>query len=107
MQGTIHISPAVLATIIELTALATPGVAKMHRQSRLASLRSGGHAEGVRLTVEDETVQATVSIVVEPSGNMLEVGRAVQRNVARALGDMAGMNVGEINVQIQDVGDTA
>jgi uncharacterized alkaline shock family protein YloU len=106
MQGAIHISPPVLATIVELTALGTPGVAKMHRHRRLASLRGGGHAEGVQLTVADDTVQASVSIVVEPGSNALEVGRAVQRNIARALHDMAGMTVGEINVQIQDVGET-
>lgn len=106
MQGSIHVAEHVLTAIVELTALGTPGVAKMHRQSRLASLRGGGHAEGVQLTVTGETVQATVAIVVEPSGNMLDVGRAVQRNVVRALEDMAGLRAGEINVQIQAVGET-
>jgi uncharacterized alkaline shock family protein YloU len=48
-------------------------------------------------------VRTSVSIVVEPGANLLEVGRAVQRDVARALQDLAGLEVREVNVYIQDV----
>jgi uncharacterized alkaline shock family protein YloU len=103
MQGDVQIARPVLASIVELTALATPGVAKMHRQGRPAILRGGGRPAGVRLAIVEGAVEASVSIVVEPTANILEVGRAVQRGVARALHDMAGMDVREINVYIQDV----
>lgn len=105
MQGLIHIAAHPLTALVELTALGTPGVARVHCQSRLASLR-GDHAEGMQLIVTGETVQATLAIVGEPSGNMLDVGRAVRRNVARALEDRAGLRAGEINVQRQAVGET-
>lgn len=105
MQGSVHIAHHVLATIVELTALGTPGVATLHRQSRLATLRGGGRAQGVRLTLADGGVQASVSIVVEPNANLLDVGRAVQRSVARALRDIAGMEVREVNIYIQDIGN--
>ena len=103
MNGSIHISPHVLTTIVELTALATPGVATMRRQGRLAALRGGGQAEGVQVQVDEGAVRTSVSIVVEPGANLLEVGRAVQRDVARALQDLAGLEVREVNVYIQDV----
>jgi uncharacterized alkaline shock family protein YloU len=106
MHGTVHISQRVLATLVELTALSTPGVAKVYRQSRLTMLRSGGQAEGVTVSVEQGAVHASVSIVVEAGSNMLDIGRAVQRGVARALHDMAGMEVREVNVNIQDVEET-
>jgi uncharacterized alkaline shock family protein YloU len=103
MQGTITIAPSVLATIVELTALATPGVAKLYRQGRLAALRSGGPSEGVRVTLEGTVVDASLSIVAEASVNLQELGRTVQQRVARAVADLAGLSVGAINVYIQDV----
>ena len=42
-------------------------------------------------------------ITALPGYNMLRLGRQVQAEVARAIQDMVGMEVKEVNVYIQDV----
>ncbi|HET8913665.1 MAG TPA: Asp23/Gls24 family envelope stress response protein, partial [Ktedonobacteraceae bacterium] len=59
--------------------------------------------QGVALTIKDNTVSADLYIVVASGINIVEVGSAVQDEVASAIEHMAGMQVQEVNVYIQDV----
>jgi uncharacterized alkaline shock family protein YloU len=104
--GTVTIAPHVLLTIARLTALATPGVASMSSSftgnvGRLLHRHTLG--EGIRMQVEDEVVYLDLHIVVEPNVNLLELGRELQQETARAINDMLGMHVGEVNIHIDDV----
>jgi uncharacterized alkaline shock family protein YloU len=104
--GTVTIAPQVLLTIARLTALSIPGVACMSSSftgnvGRLLRRRSLG--EGIRMRVEDDVVYLDLHIVVEPDVNLLELGREIQQQTARAINDMLGMQVGEVNVHIDDV----
>jgi uncharacterized alkaline shock family protein YloU len=58
---------------------------------------------GVTLTIKDNTVTADLYLVVATSVNIVEVGSAVQEEVASALEHMVGMQIREVNVYIQDV----
>jgi uncharacterized alkaline shock family protein YloU len=105
MTGSLTIALAVLVTIVALTTLATPGIVRLHQPGRPHPPRGGGPPDAVQVTMADGAASVTVAVVVEPMVNMLEVGQAVQRNVARALHDMAGVEIREVNVAIQDVGE--
>ena len=104
--GTVRISPGVLATVAQLTALSVEGVVRMWPGpmagvSRLFGARNP--TEGVRIEVSDESVAVDLYVVVEPSLNMLALGREIQSSVTRSIVDMVGMPVREVNVHIQDV----
>lgn len=104
--GKVTIAPQVLLTIARLTTLSTPGVACMSptlvgNVGRL--LRRQRLNEGIRIEVEDDIVYIDLHIIVEPNVNLLELGRQIQHDVTRAINDMLGMHVAEVNIHIQDV----
>lgn len=103
--GVVRIAPQVLSTIVTNTALEIPGVVRMARSSDQWTRWLGREIprQGVSLTVKDNTVSADLYLVVESGANILNVGSAVQEEVASALEHMVGMQVHEVNVYIQDV----
>jgi len=103
--GTVTIAPGVLVTIASLSALSVPGVRRMsERASRhMRILGVGGIGQGTRVQVVDGAVSVDLHIIVEGGVNMLKVGRAIQATVTRAIQDMVGMEVREVNVYIDDV----
>jgi uncharacterized alkaline shock family protein YloU len=107
--GTVTVSPEVLIQLVQLTALATPGVAQLSRDqpNSMQRLFRGKASEGVRLQMEDNAVMIDVFIVAEPNVHMLTLGQTVQREVGRAIQDVVGMPVQEINIHIQDIADRA
>lgn len=66
-------------------------------------LRRQRLSEGIRMRVEDDIVYLDLHIIVEPDVNLLELGRQIQHDTARAVNDMLGMHVGEVNIHIEDV----
>ncbi len=104
--GKVTIAPQVLLTIARLSALSTPGVASMAHTfagnvRRL--LRRQRLSEGISMYVEDDVVYLDLHIIVEPNVNLLRLGRQIQHDTARAINDMLGMHVGEVNIHIEDV----
>lgn len=98
------IAPDVLVTIARLSALSVPGV------SRMATVTGGvnrlfkrGLHDGVRIEVEDNVVVANLYLVVLKDFNLREVSRNVQEQVTRALEDMVGMQVGSIEIHVEDI----
>jgi uncharacterized alkaline shock family protein YloU len=103
-QGKTTVSPEVLTTIARLAALEVPGV------SRLAPVSGGvnrlfrrGAGEGVRIETEDNTVYINLFLILNENVNIREVSRNVQQNVTRAVQEMVGMDVGEVNIHIEDI----
>src|SRR5690349_13596104 len=103
-QGKTTVSPEVLTTIARLSALSVPGV------SRLAPISGGvnrlfkrGSGDGVRIATEDNVVYADLHLVLKPDLNIREVSRNVQQNVTRAIHEMVGMDVGHVNIHIEDI----
>jgi uncharacterized alkaline shock family protein YloU len=103
--GVVRIARQVLSTIVTNTALQVPGVVRMAHVSaqwpRLLGREIPRH--GVALSVKDNSVSTDLYIVVDSGVNIVEVGSAVQDEVASAVEHMVGMKVQEINVYIQDV----
>ena len=104
LQGKTTVSPDVLITITRLSALSVPGV------SRLAQVPGGvnrlfkrGIGDGVRIEVKDNVVRADLYLILKQDVNIREVSRNVQHQVARALQEMAGMEIGGVEIHIEDI----
>jgi len=102
--GKTTVSPDVLISIARLSALGVPGV------SRMAPISGGvnrlfrkGANEGVRIEVEEEIVYADIYLVLKQDVNIREVSRNVQQQVTRAMQEMVGMDVGHVDIHIEDI----
>ena len=103
-QGKITIAPDVLITIARLSALSVPGVSHMAQVTGgVNRLFKRGIHDGVRIEVEDNVIVANLYLVLHKDVNIREVSRNVQSQVARALQEMVGMDVGEVQIHIEDI----
>ena len=103
-QGKTTVAPDVLTTIARLAALSVPGV------SRLAPVSGGvnrlfkrGAGDGIRIETEENTVYVDLHLVLLEDVNIREVSLNVQQNVARSVQEMVGMDVGHVNIHIEDI----
>lgn len=102
--GKTTIAPEVLLTIAQLTTLEVKGVSRMSNlPGGVNRLFRRGHGEGVRIDILNDVVYADIHIVLEKDVNIRDVSRNVQQNVARAISEMVGMQVGRINIHIEDI----
>ena len=63
-----------------------------------------GHGfDGVRMVVEDNNVIVDLYLILECDTNIREVSRSVQQTVARAIVEMTGLEVGHVNIHIEDI----
>lgn len=102
--GKTTIAPDVLLSIARLTTLSVDGV------SRLSNIPGGvdrlfnrGVGEGVRISVENNTVYADIYVILNKDVNVRDVSRSIQNQVARAISEMVGMEVGRVNIHIEDI----
>jgi len=102
--GKTTVGAGVLTTIARLAALSVPGV------SRLAPVAGGvnrlfkrGAAEGVRIEVDGNIVYAELFLVLGSDVNIRDVSRNVQLQVSRAIQEMVGMEIGAIDIHIEDI----
>ena len=100
--GTVRIAPEVLATIVRMTTLGVPGVLRLANEPQ-RWIERNEHTRGVRVQVKDNAVHVDLYIVGSASANMLQVGKQIQHDVARAIDTMLGMAVREINVYVREV----
>ena len=101
----VTVSPEVLLTIARLSTLRVDGVAAMSDipggVDRLWKRTPA--AEGVQILVDGQQVTVDLYIVAYAETNMREVSHTVQREVARAIRQIVGMEVTAVNVHIDDV----
>lgn len=105
--GSVIVAPEVLVELIRLTSLATPGVARLSPEnpSGVRRLFSGKASEGIRLEIEDHAVSIDLFVVAEPDALMVPLGQTLQHDIQRAIQDLVGMPVKEINIHIDDIAD--
>lgn len=103
-QGKTTVAPDVLVTIARLSALSVPGVSRMANVTGgVNKLFKRGVHDGVRMEVKDNTVFANLYLILKKDVNIREVSREVQSQVARALQEMVSMDIGEIEIHIEDI----
>ena len=84
VPGNTTVAPEVIETIVQMTADDTLGVARLYS--------SNNAQNGVKMKIVDGTVNADVYIVLEADCNTLDV----------CIKEMVGMNVGYVNIHIED-----
>ena len=98
------IAPDVLITIARLSALSVPGVSRMAQVTGgVNRLFKRGLQDGVRIEVRDNVIAADLYLILKRDMNIREVSRNVQGQVARALQEMVGMDIGKIEIHIEDI----
>ena len=103
-QGKTTVSRDVLVTIARLSALSVPGVSRMAQvPGGVNRLFKSGIGDGVRIEVQDNVVFANLYLILKQQVNIREVSRNVQQQVARALQEMVGMDIGGIEIHIEDI----
>ena len=103
-QGKTTIAPEVLLTIAQLTSLEVPGVSRMGTiPASMERLFQRGYGEGVRVDIREDVVHIDLHLVLKKDFNIRDVSRQVQHDVARAVSEMVGMQVGRVNIHIEDI----
>jgi uncharacterized alkaline shock family protein YloU len=103
-KGRTTIDPGVLIKIAKLTALGVPGVSRMATGIHsVDNLVKKNYAQGVRIEVENNTVYADLYLILKDNVDLYKTGQTVQKKVSRAITEMVGMDVGKINVHIEDI----
>ena len=104
--GKTTISVDVILTIARLTTLEVPGVSRMSsvpsRRFKTMLLHRQ-EEDGLHIEVVDDLVYTDLYVILEPDVNIREVGRNIQIAVARAITEMIGMQVGDVNVHVEDI----
>ena len=104
--GKTTIAIDVLLTIASLTTLNITGVSRLSHPPtpRVKDLLKRGQMfEGVLIEVQDDTVYVDLYIIMKHDINIRDVGRKIQSEVARAISEMVGMQVGRINIHVEDI----
>ena len=102
--GKTTIAPDVLISIARLTALSVPGVSRLSSgPTEINRLFKKAGQEGVDITVEGNTVFVDLFVIIERDMNVRDVSHAVQSQVSRAISEMVGMDVGKVNVHVEDI----
>ena len=102
--GKTTIAPDVLTTIASLTALSVEGVCRLATPPvGINSLFKRSLYEGVHIVVENNVVYADLYLILKREINVRDVSHNVQVQVSRAISEMVGMEVGRVNVHVEDI----
>ena len=101
--GKTTLTPDVLLTIARMAALEVEGVKCMAPVNGGLNSLFGRTHKGVRMEVEDNIVLVDLYLVMASDINIREVSRTVQHSVARTIVDMTGLEVGHVNIHIEDI----
>jgi uncharacterized alkaline shock family protein YloU len=101
--GKTTLTPDVLLTIARMAALEVEGV------SRMATVKGGVNnlfrrgIDGVRIAVEDNNAFIDLFLVLVGDVHIREVSRQVQQAVTRAIAEITGLEVGHVNIHVEDI----
>ena len=102
--GKTTLAPEVLLTIARMSALGVEGVSRLApAPPSVDRLFRRGADDGVQMTVEDGMVYIELYVVLKKDVNVREVSRNIQTRVARAVSEMVGMEIGHVNIHIEDI----
>ena len=108
----IKISDDVVAVIAGVAVSEVPGVAGMSGRfaGGISEVLSGKKnlAKGIKVEISDNYAKIDVNIIVEYGSRIPDVAFEIQNRVKKAVENMTGLNVEEVNVHVQGVNtDTA
>lgn len=107
--GEVHIADEVIAVIAGIATMEVEGVASMAGTAKdiqkeiISKLGMKVLSKGVGIKVEDDKVEADISVVLSYGKSIPEVTKAIQEKVTTEIENMTGMTVGAVNVDVVDV----
>ena len=104
--GAIRVHNSVIAAIARLAALKVPGVVEMSGSfaEGLASMVSKASFDrGIKVDMEDQKINLDLHIVIAFGVRIPQVAWRIQNDVRKAIEDMTGKKIGQINVIVQGV----
>jgi len=102
--GKTTVSPEVLIEIARMATLKVEGVSAMAPVSGgVNRLFRRGIVDGVRITIEEDTVYVDLYVIIKDGVNIRNVSRSIQQEVSRAIQEMVGMDIGKVNIHIEDI----
>ena len=102
-SGKTTLTPDVLLTIARMAALEVKGVRRMAPIKGGVNSLFGRGNDGIRIVVEDSNAFVDIYLVLDSDVNIRDVSRTVQQTVRRAISEMTGMEVGHVNIHIEDI----
>lgn len=103
-RGKTTVAPEVMLTIAQLTTLNVPGVSAMSAVTGgVNRLFKRGSGEGVRMEIREDSVYIDLYLVLKKDVNIRDTSRQVQQQVSRAISEMVGLQVGRVNIHVEDV----
>jgi uncharacterized alkaline shock family protein YloU len=104
-KGKTTIAPEVLVTIAQLATLEIEGVSQFsHIPNKVKRMLKHAHIrEGVSVLITDDAVNVDLYLILKNEYNVHDVSKNVQHAVARAITEMVGMQVGQVNIHIEDI----
>lgn len=105
-QGKTTVASDVLLTIARLTTLNVQGVSQLTHVPNEGVNRLFKRAqiqEGVQIDIIDDLVYIDIYVTLKNEFNVRDVSRNIQNDVARAITEMVGMQVGSVNIHIEDI----
>jgi len=103
--GKVTIAPNVLVTIVQKTSMSEPGVAQLCENVPGVKRLLGLHtvSRGVAVSVEGNSVTVNVHLIARRGVDLLQLGLNLQKSITRAMQDIVGMEVCEVNIHIDDI----
>jgi uncharacterized alkaline shock family protein YloU len=102
--GKTTIAPYVLTQIARLTALSVEGVSRLAPVPTTVDRIFVKNAnEGVVVEIEDDCVNVEIHVIVKKDLNVRDICHKIQAQVSRAISEMVGMDIGWINVHVEDI----
>ena len=102
--GKTTIAPEVLVSIAQLATLSIDGVCRLTPGPReVNTLFKKGLTEGINIIVENNVVYADIYVVLRHDVIVRDICRSIQNQVSRSISEMVGLEIGHINVHVEDI----
>jgi uncharacterized alkaline shock family protein YloU len=102
--GKTTIAPDVLVSIARLATLGIEDVKRLSTSHHeVGAFFRKPDQEGVVIRVENNRVYADIHVVLNRDVKVREVCHNIQNQVARSISEMVGMEVGKINIHVEDI----
>ena len=106
VTGTVRVADEVVYVIAGLAATEAKGVASLAGNITNSSIPKKGAkalSKGVRVNLEDGKVNVDLALTIDYGYSVPEVSRDVQERVKSSIESMTGIEVGEVNIRVEDV----
>lgn len=101
--GKTTVAPEVLTQIASLAALSVEGVSRLAVvPGDVGRLFRHEMYDGVKINIENNTVYADLFVILQRDIDVHDVCRQIQNRIARSFSEMVGMEVGRVNIHVED-----